>query len=367
MGTTRSKRRVDQNRMIHLIALTVASLLLCVACGSGAAESGAQAEGAEAASIGAGTTDATETSEAAEGSAAVDYPVDRVQMIVPWAAGGGTDTMARLVAPFLGEELGVDITVVNREGGNSAVGNTAIATGPTDGSMIGLVTAELAMLHWQGLTEISHENVVPVGTPASNWGGITVAADAPYETVGELLEYVEEHPGELRGSGTGVGGIWHVGALGLLLEAGLPADAINWVPSEGGAPALQELLAGGIDISFASLPENSAQISDGAVRPLAIMADERDEENFPDVPTVKEEGIDWVVSAPFMLVAPEGTPDDIVATLEQALGAVAEDPEFLDRVGLFSPVWWDSAETASRLAEIDTTMGALLKEAGVAE
>jgi tripartite-type tricarboxylate transporter receptor subunit TctC len=298
----------------------------------------------------------------------VAFPEGPIELIVPWAAGGGTDSVARIVAELLSEELGETVNVVNRTGGGGAVGHTAIATGEPDGHTIGLATVEIAMMHWMGLADVTIEDMEPVGQVNLDPAGVTVRDDAEWQDIHEFLAAVEEDPGALTGSGTGRGGIWDLARAGMLLEAGLEEDAIRWVPSEGAAPALTELVAGGIDISFASLVENVSMLEEGRVRALAIMAEERSEQ-FPDVPTLMEEGIDWEVGAWRGITAPAGTPDEVVAVLEDALQTVVQSDEFvefMDDSG-FGIVWRDAEEFGQFMQESNETMGGIMREAGLAE
>ena len=238
---------------------------------------------------------------------AADYPKRPITMICPWGAGGGTDAVSRILATLLKKELGVPVNVVNRTGGSGAVGHTAMATAKPDGYTIGLATVEITMMHWMGLTEITYKDMTPVAMVNFDPSGINVRTDAEWKTYKDLVEYIKKNPGKLKDSGTGQGGIWHLAMAGWLKAEGLDPKAIKWIPSKGAAPALQDLMAGGIDMSTCSLPEAATLIDAGKVKPLAIMADKKDPK-FPDVPTLKELGLEWSCGAWRGVVRPQGNP-----------------------------------------------------------
>jgi tripartite-type tricarboxylate transporter receptor subunit TctC len=302
----------------------------------------------------------------APASAQVKVPNRPVQLIVPWAAGGGTDRIARLVAVLLERELGQPVTVVNRTGGSGAVGHTAGATATPDGHTITMVTVELTMMHWMGLTPLTYHEFTPVALLNIDPAGVQVAATSEFKTLKQLLDYAKVNPGKLKASGTGKGGIWDLARAGMLKAAGVPIDAIPWVPSTGAATGLQELVAGGVHVVTASLVEGRPLIEAGKVRPLAHMADKRDPA-FADVPTLKELGITWTMGAWRGIALPKGAPAEIVAVYEKALEKVLKSPEFVDfmQKAPFGILWRGSRDFAVFLSEQDTTMGALMKEAGL--
>jgi len=297
---------------------------------------------------------------------AADYPKRPITMICPWGAGGGTDAVSRILATLLKGELGVPVNVVNRTGGSGAIGHTAIATAKPDGYTIGLATVEITMMHWMGLTEVTYKDLTPIAMVNFDPSGINVRADSAWKTYKDLENYVRQHPGELKDSGTGQGGIWHLAMAGWMKAIGLSPEAIKWIPSKGAAPALQDLMAGGIDMSTCSLPEAATLIEAGKVRPLAIMADQRDP-LFPDLPTLKELGINWTCGAWRGVMGPKDLPPDIVATLENAVKKVMESKDFKDFMknrgyGIY---WLNSQDFAKAIAQADKDNGEIMKAAGI--
>lgn len=333
------------SRRIRLAAVPVALSLVLAACGGG-----------------------TDSSAAASPcDTAPDFPRRPIELIVPWAAGGGTDSVARFIGTQLGERLGVQVNVVNRTGGGGVVGHSAIATARPDGTTIGLATVEITMMHWQGLTDLTYEQLTPIGLVNSDPAGVTVRTEAQWTDVQQLLAEAKAQPGAMTASGTGRGGIWDLARAGLLLKAGLPADAIRWVPSEGAAPALQELVAGGINVSTASLVENHTMIEAGRAKALAVMAEER-LPSLPDVPTLREQGIDFTMAAWRGIAGPEGLPDDIVGELSCHLDGIVHSPEYEEFMGTagFGIVWKNAQDFGAYLAAQDAEKGEIMRAAGLA-
>jgi tripartite-type tricarboxylate transporter receptor subunit TctC len=303
---------------------------------------------------------------AGRADAQTKIPSRPVQLIVPWAAGGGTDRIARMVGILLEKELGQPVTIVNRTGGSGAVGHTAGATAAPDGHTITMVTVELTMMHWMGLAPLTHRDYTPVALLNIDPAGVQVAATSEFKTLKQLLDHARANPGKLKASGTGKGGIWDLARAGMLKAAGLPIEAIPWVPSTGAATGLQELVAGGVQVVTASLVEGRPLIDAGKVRPLAHMADQRDPA-FAAVPTLKEQGINWTMGAWRGIGLPKGTSREIVAVYEKALDKVVKSPEFVDfmQKAPFGILWKNSRDFAAFLEEQDRTMGQLMKEAGL--
>ncbi|TEA70336.1 tripartite tricarboxylate transporter substrate binding protein [Allopusillimonas ginsengisoli] len=264
------------------------------------------------------------------GAAHAAWPERPITMIVAWGAGGGTDATARIIASLLEKELGQPVNVVNRTGGNGVVGHAAIAKAKPDGYTLGMLTVEIAMMRHQGLTKLTPADYTPLALMNVDPAAVSVSAESPYKTMAALMEAIKANPGKLKASGTGQGGIWHIAIAGLLKNMGLDPAAVPFVPSNGAAPAMLELAAGGINIVPTSLPEARSMIDAGKARPLAVMADER-EPLYPDVPTLKESiGSDWKIGVWRGIAGPKGLPDDVVSRMETALKNVNESQEFKD-------------------------------------
>lgn len=298
---------------------------------------------------------------------AQNYPSRPITLIVPWGAGGGTDATARIVASLMEKELGQPVTVVNRTGGSGVVGHAAIASAPADGYTIGLATVEISMMHWQGLTELSGASYTPIGLVNADPAGIQVRADSPYKSVGDLLGAIKANPGKFKASGTGQGGIWHLAIAGLLRDQKIDPAALPWVPSNGAAPGLQDMVAGGVEVAPVSLPEARSLIDAGKVRSLAIM-DDKPSALYPNVPTLKSvTGSNWTMAAWRGIVAPKGIPAEAREKLSAVVRKVAASKEYTDFMASrgYGVIYAGPEEFGRFMAKSDAELGATMKAVGL--
>jgi tripartite-type tricarboxylate transporter receptor subunit TctC len=320
---------------------------------------------ARAASVAAGLALAA----AALPALAQTYPSRPVTLIVPWGAGGGTDATARIIGSLLEKELGQPVTVVNRTGGSGVVGHSAIASAPPDGYTIGMATVEIGMMHWLGLTELTGASYTPLGLVNADPAGIQVRADAPYKTVNDLLNAIKANPGKFKASGTGQGGIWHLAIAGLLRDQKIDPAALPWVPSNGAAPGLQDMIAGGVEVAPVSLPESRSLIDAGKVRSLAIMSD-KPSALYPNVPTLKSAtGSDWTMAAWRGIVAPKGIPAEARDKISAALRKIVASKDYTDFMAKqgYGVVYAAPDDFAKFMAKSDTELGATMKAVGIAK
>jgi tripartite-type tricarboxylate transporter receptor subunit TctC len=289
------------------------------------------------------------------------FPNAPIQIVCPWAAGGGTDRVARQLAVLLEQDLGVPVNVVNATGGEGVTGHSRGALARPDGHTLTLLTIEIATLHWRGMTSISHADFAPVGLVNRDAGAIFVRSDAPWRTLGELSGAIRREPRRLRASGTATAGIWHLALAGWLTAVGLQPSDVVWVSIAGSAPSLQELLAGGIDIVSCSLPEAQALLSAGRIRSLGVMADERVPQ-FQDVPTLKEQAVDWALGTLRGLGVPKDTPPERVRVLAEAVRRAVESDAYRSALlkSGFTPAYETPAQLRATLQETDRQLGALL-------
>jgi tripartite-type tricarboxylate transporter receptor subunit TctC len=305
----------------------------------------------------------------AGGALAQAYPDRPITMIVPWGAGGGTDAVARMLASLLEKDLGQPVNVVNRTGGSGVVGHAAIAAAPPDGYTIGMITVEIAMMHHQKLTELNPTSYTPLALVNLDPAGFQVRADAPYKTMADVLAAIKANPGKFKASGTGQGGIWHLALAGWLQDAKVDPASVPWVPSNGAAPGLQDLVAGGVEFVPCSLPEARSLIDAGKVKSLAVMADSR-ASLFPNVPTLKEStGSGWMTGAWRGIAAPKGLPkeqtDLLAATLKKIFDGKAYQ-DFLASRG-FGALYADRGDFGKFMAEKDASFAVAMKAVGIAK
>jgi tripartite-type tricarboxylate transporter receptor subunit TctC len=305
----------------------------------------------------------------AAGYAWAAYPERPITIIVPWAAGGGTDATARIVGSLLEKELGQPVNVVNRTGGSGVVGHEAIAAAAPDGYTLGLATVEIGMLHWQGLTQRDYKDYTPIALMNLDAAGVQVRADAPYKTINDLLDDIKKNPGKFKASGTGQGGIWHLAIAGMLDSANIDPSTVRWVPSQGAAPGLQDLVAGGVEIVPCSLPEARSLIDASRVKSIAIMNPERNP-TFPNVPTLAEQtGSQWAIGAWRGIVGPKGMPADVTKRLTNALDKIYKSKEYNDFMNQrgFGVKFAAGEEFLAFWRKSDEDLGAVMKKVGLAK
>jgi len=256
------------------------------------------------------------------------YPERDITLIVPWSAGGGTDAVARMLANEAEEYIDVSINVENRTGGGGAVGHGQGARADADGYTVTLTTVELVIQPHIEDVNYSYEDFRPIMEVNEGPASVTVQADAEWNNINELIAEAKERPGELLASGTATGGIWHLGKLALEAETGAE---ITWIPSQGMAPAITDLMGGHVDMITGMPAEVASQVKAGELKILAVMGNER-VASFPDVPTLKEEGIDASVATWRGLQVPAGTPDEVVEKLHDIFYKAVQSEEFINRM-----------------------------------
>ncbi len=299
-----------------------------------------------------------------------DWKPERpVTYVVPWGAGGGTDANSRMLASLLEKEMGQPFNVVNRTGGNGVVGHSAIATAEPDGYTVGAVTVEITTMHHAGLTDLNQTNVTPIALVDIVPSSVLVAADSPFESLDDLLAYAKENPGELTASGTAQGGIWHLALAGMLNAEGMDPEAIRWVPSDGAASAMQELIAGGVDVATPALSEGKALVESGELKALAYMHD-TPMAALPDVPTTRDAlGSGWTLAAFITISGPEGLDPDIACSYEKAALAVFETQEWADFKASRGAdvVKMGSADLGEMMATTSDNLGATMEAIGLTQ
>lgn len=301
--------------------------------------------------------------------AKAEYPERPISWLVPWGAGGGTDATSRMLAGLMEKELGVPVNVVNRDGGSGVVGHSAIANAKPDGYTVGTVTVEIAMMHHAGLTDLDYNDYTPIGLFNADPAAFHVRADSEYDSITSFLEAAKAAPGDMKASGTGQGGIWHLAMAGLLAESDMSPDTVPWVPSKGSAAGLQDLVSGGVDIVSCSFPEAASLISAGKVKSLAVMSEEP-LPDAPELPTLKSEtGIELMVGSWRGVAGPAGLPDDVVAKLSAAMATAWNSEEFTSFMNErgFGKVWLDGPAYGQFMADADAANGTVMQAAGLAK
>jgi len=274
-----------------------------------------------------------------------------------------------MIAVQMEKEWKQPVNVVNRTGGSGVVGHQAIATARPDGYTIGLITLEINMMHWVGLTDLTYEGYTPFALINTDAAAIHVKTDSPYKSVKELFAHIKANPNKVVASGSGQGGSWHLALAGLMQADGIAPNSIRWVPATGAATALTDLAAGGVEFVSCSMPEAEALIKAGRIRSLTYMSATR-AANFPDVPTVEEAtGHKWHKGVWRGMAGPKGMPKEIAVQYETVIKKIWDSKEFQDFMKQrgFDLVWMDSAKFAAFMKTDNEDVGKTLKSLGLAK
>lgn len=259
------------------------------------------------------------------------YPSKPITIVCPWSSGGGTDRTARFMAEALSKELKVPVNVVNKTGGSGAVGHVAGALAAPDGYTILNATFEIVILKYLGYADITPSSVIPLFQFNEDAAAVSVKADSPYKDVPSMIAAIKSKPeGTFLTSGSTIASAWDLPRVRMLMAAGIKPSTVKFIPTQGGAtPAITELLGGHVDAVFCSYPEIAPQVAAGAVRTIGLFAEKRDP-MFPEIPTMKEQGINVVGGTWRGFAVPNGTPAAVVKTLESAFKKITDSQEFKD-------------------------------------
>ncbi len=265
-------------------------------------------------------------------AAAAAYPDRTIEFIVPYAPGGTTDLIARIVATKLGEVLGQSVVVVNKAGAGGAVGSAYAARQKPDGYTLVMAVESSHAVNPSVQSKRQYDPVkdfTPISNLANVLGVLDVNAKSDIKTFQQLLDVLKADPGKLSFGSSGLGGYSHL--FGERFLSVTKTDMLH-VPYNGLGPALTALLGSQIDVVFDNLPSSAGQIEAGAFRPLAVAAPTR-VKSLPDVPTYAEVGYPQLNTPSwFGLAAPANIPADILETLNKAVGDVLSDPKVIDLI-----------------------------------
>ncbi|MDG6896088.1 Bug family tripartite tricarboxylate transporter substrate binding protein [Volucribacter amazonae] len=294
-----------------------------------------------------------------------NYPTRNIEVIVPYAAGGGTDLVARAFVEMANKHLPHNMGVVNKTGGGGAVGLTEIVTARPNGYKIGIGTVELTMLPNLGLVHWKATDVIPIALLNAEPAAISVNANAPWSNYQEFIDYAKENPDKIRIGNSGSGAIWHIAAEALGEKTGAK---FKHIPYAGANPAVTELLGGHIEAVTVSPAEVISHVKNGSIKILAVMSEQRVEQ-FPDVPTLKELGVDLSISTWRGLVVPPNTSPAIQQKLAEVAAKVGNDPEFiaaLEKMNV-TPVYLDSESFAEIIKKDNLFFQQIMQKLGLVQ
>ncbi|MVW77608.1 Bug family tripartite tricarboxylate transporter substrate binding protein [Bordetella sp. 02P26C-1] len=283
------------------------------------------------------------------------YPERPIRMMIPWAVGGSTDMLGRVLAERMGRELGTSIVVENKPGATGTIGYAQVARAPADGYTMLLGTNSTFAIAPHFYRDLSYDIVkdfVPVGMIGANQQVLCVHPKVPATTLEELIKLSEKQPGQLTYASSGVGGSSHL-ATELLMEA--TGIEMLHVPYRGGAPALQAILGGQTNVGFVDISIAEPLIRSGQLRALGTSGKNR-APLLPNVPTLAEAGAkDFESSTTFGLFMPAGVPPKVVERVNRALNAAMKDPEVSKKLGLMGyELTGDSAGSYAEYAKAES-------------
>ncbi len=259
------------------------------------------------------------------------YPARAVRVLVGFTPGGGTDIMARFLTPRLSEYLGQQFVVENRPGATTNVATEMVAKAAPDGYTLLFTTSALAINAslYKNLQYDALRDLAPVSVLAESPNLLVAGRSVPAKDIGELIALARAKPGALNYSSAGAGTSQHL--AGELFKMRTGTDIVH-IPYKGTAPSLAGVMSGEVQFSFANVPAILAHVRSGRLRALAV-AGARRSEQMPEVPTMKEAGVQGVeVPVWYGLLAPAGTSRDVVAALADASMRAARSPELKPRL-----------------------------------
>jgi tripartite-type tricarboxylate transporter receptor subunit TctC len=257
---------------------------------------------------------------------AQEWPNRPVTFVVPFPAGAAVDTLARAVAHALSEDFGKQFIVENRAGAGGNLGGTAVAKAPADGhTWLFGTPAPIALnkFMYKGLAYDSERDFTPVVLVAKSPMIITATTDFPAKTLPELIAYAKKNPGKVNVGHPGNGTLGHITSALIQQFAGVE---MTHVPYRGSAPLITDLLGGQVNVAMDFMPTYLQLVADRKIRAIAVTTSQRVAQ-LPDVPTVQEAGFrGFEATAWYAIVAPAGTPPEIVGKVNKAVNAyIASD------------------------------------------
>jgi len=260
-------------------------------------------------------------------TAQAQWPQRPITIIVPFPAGGGTDTFARPLAQQLGQQLGQSVVIDNKGGAGGTVGASVAAKAKPDGYtfFMGGAHHAVAPALYKSLSYDIQKDFVPVALLAQPPQVVVVNAQKlPVSSLKELIEHVRKRPGEINFGTAGKGSTHHLAGELFAMQTG--TELVD-VPYQGAGPMLSALIGGQVDLAFDGLGSSAGHIRAGSIKPLAVAAAKRSP-SFPDVPTAAEAGVpNYEVSTWYAMWAPAGTPDEAVQKMIEAIRQALATPK----------------------------------------
>lgn len=300
--------------------------------------------------------------------ALAQYPVKPVRVIVPYSPGGAVDSFARVLTQQLSEHWNQSVVVENRPGASTMIGAEQVAKSPADGYTL-LLTAELTLVTLPHLYEkIPYDplrDFAPITALVSATQALVANPSLPVKTVNDVVTLAKAKPGELTYGSFGIGSTGH---LNMEVFQAMTGTRFNHIPYSGAGPAMNDVVGGHVSLMFAALSIVKGSVDAGKLRMIGVGSDRRSSE-FPDVPTISESGVPgFEAKSWFGLVAPAGTPPEIIKKINEDVTKVISDPAFarqyLAAQGLV-PITGTPEEFAAFIRAETKRWGKVVKDANI--
>jgi tripartite-type tricarboxylate transporter receptor subunit TctC len=268
----------------------------------------------------------------AQSDPAADYPSHPIHVIVPFAPGGGTDIVARVIGQKLGEAWKQPVVIENKAGGNGTIGAAYVAKSPPDGYTLSMITASHSVnVTLQGAKHPYDllKDFAPISQVTTQPYYLVVNPKLPVRSVKELIALAKSKPGKLTYGSSGVGGTSHLSGA---LFCSLANIEMTHVPYRGGEPAMADVISGQIDMLFSTRLQSRGFVEQGQLRALAVTTAKRSPAT-PELPTMEEAGVPgYVVAGWYGVLAPAGTPPAIVNKLNREIVRIVHLPDVAEKM-----------------------------------
>jgi tripartite-type tricarboxylate transporter receptor subunit TctC len=293
------------------------------------------------------------------------YPMRPIRLVVPFGVGGGTDILARIIEPLVTKALGQPLVIDNRAGGGSSIGMDVVAKAAPDGTTLVMTDTSIAVN--PSLRPLPYDTIkdfLAVSLLATAPVILVAHPSVPAKTLQEFVALAKAKPGELNYASGGIGSSTHLGGELLKFVAGID---VRHVPYKGTGPAMNDLVGGHVQVMFSGISSARPYLDAGTLRALAVTGDKRNAAT-PGVPTFAEAGLPGVTASTYWgVLAPKGTPKEIVDRLSGEFAKAVRDPDVVKRIAElgYLPIGGGPADYAENIKSEIAKWAAVIKAAGI--